>query len=147
MLVQHSSPGHPITPDECHSPHCSSVLSGHCCSPSQSQGTGMQPETQAAWREAAHVRLVAAAGKREPGPGSGGAAAPGIQLHSPHCSSPPGGPGIAQRRSIQRYLWISSAARERMAPLIPAQGRQGPSKPARQRYKAPLDAGVPMLLE
>lgn len=82
-----------------HSPHCSSVPSGHCCSPSQSQGTGMQPAAQAAWREAAHVGLAAAAGKKEPGPGSGGAAAPGIHLHSP-----PAAPclGVPAQRSAGR---------------------------------------------
>lgn len=46
---------------------------------------------------------------------------------------------------IQGHLWISSRATGRTAPLVPAQGRQGPPKPARQRYGASRGAGVPML--
>lgn len=108
----------------------------------------MQPATQAAWREAAHVGLAAAAGKREPGPGSGGAAAVGIHLHSPlqlpawgsQHSPGRGGtspiPGTSgSPLGLEGELHFSSLLRE---------GRD-PPKPFRQRYRAPRDAGVPML--
>lgn len=74
---------HPTISPRPRSPHCSSVPSGHCCSPSQSQGTGMHLGTQVAWREAAHVGLVGTVGERDPGLRSAWMAASGALCTHP----------------------------------------------------------------